>query len=32
VMLKTRRDTTLHALVLVLSCMFGAISYTDSWW
>ena len=32
VMLKTRRDATLHALVLVLSCMFGAISYTDSWW
>jgi hypothetical protein len=32
VMLKTRRDTTLHAVVLVLSCMFGAISHTDSWW
>jgi hypothetical protein len=32
VMLKTRRDTTLHALVLVLSCMFGAVSHTDSWW
>ena len=32
VMLKTRRDATLHAVVLVMSCMFGAVSYTDAWW
>jgi hypothetical protein len=32
VMLKTRRDCTLHALVLVLSCMFGAVAHTDNWW
>ncbi len=32
VMLKTRRDTTLHALVLVLSCMFGAVAHSDVWW
>lgn len=32
VMLKTRRDATLHAVVLVLSCIFGAVSCTDAWW